>query len=585
MRKILFLLLAVSLFLISLFIFSNNFASADTIYVSEGELIQEAIDDANESDVIHINSGTYNEDITISKSITLKGDDKENTVIIANTESKETIKISATSNVEIKDLKIKSKTSVQDYFPAVYVEYSSNCDINNCIIEDSNIGLWLKSSNDNTIENNIIKENEEDGIMLTTSSSDNTITDNTIQNNGRGIYLETTSGNRIYLNDFLNNDVNARDSGSNTWFVGGNGNYWSDYNGYDSNNDGIGDSPYSNNGVNDQYVLGYFLNPEPEAFIDSISPNPATSGQTVTFRGHGSDDGEIINYEWKADGTYIGNQDEVTHSFSQAKTYTITFRVMDDDEEWSDTVSSQLTINPSSNGGEDPGENEKPTATIDTITHSKADFGTEIYFSGHGSDPDGDEIIAFEWSSNYDGVISNSQSFTNSDLSVNNHIIRFRVKDTHDQWSEYASQGLKIEGTSSDENNKPTADAGGPYTAIKKDIITLNGSQSSDPDGDSLTYSWEFGDSSTGTSESPDHIYSETGTYTINLTVTDEHGLTDTDTTTITISETGSNNNNNQNTENTNEDEDKIVIPGFEIGILIISLITFIAVLNKKQKK
>ena len=35
-----------------------------------------------------------------------------------------------------------------------------------------------------------------------------------------------------------------------------------------------------------------------------------------------------------------------------------------------------------------------------------------------------------------------------------------------------------------------------------------------DPDGDTLTYSWDFGDSGTSTSQNPSHPYTSAGTFT-----------------------------------------------------------------------
>ena len=44
---------------------------------------------------------------------------------------------------------------------------------------------------------------------------------------------------------------------------------------------------------------------------------------------------------------------------------------------------------------------------------------------------------------------------------------------------------------------------------------------SSDPEGDTLSYAWDFGDGETGTGVSPAHSYSASGTYTATLTVSD----------------------------------------------------------------
>lgn len=76
----------------------------------------------------------------------------------------------------------------------------------------------------------------------------------------------------------------------------------------------------------------------------------------------------------------------------------------------------------------------------------------------------------------------------------------------------------------------PTADAGGPYTADEGTPITLDGTGSSDPDGNPLSYVWIFGDSSgPGSGPSPDHTYLDQGDYEINLTVEDVNGSSATD--------------------------------------------------------
>jgi PKD repeat protein len=54
--------------------------------------------------------------------------------------------------------------------------------------------------------------------------------------------------------------------------------------------------------------------------------------------------------------------------------------------------------------------------------------------------------------------------------------------------------------------------------------IQFDGSQSSDPGGDPLSFEWDFGDGSTSDLESPTHAYSELGEYLVTLVVTDTAG-------------------------------------------------------------
>ena len=84
-------------------------------------------------------------------------------------------------------------------------------------------------------------------------------------------------------------------------------------------------------------------------------------------------------------------------------------------------------------------------------------------------------------------------------------------------------------------NRPPTANAGGPYSGVAGLALSFNGTGSSDPDGDPLTYDWNFGDTMTGTGATVGHAYAAGGTYPVSLTVSDGT-LTDTANTTATIS-------------------------------------------------
>lgn len=92
------------------------------------------------------------------------------------------------------------------------------------------------------------------------------------------------------------------------------------------------------------------LNIPPSAYIDSITPNPATYGETVTFSGHGEDpDGTITEYKWESsiDG-WLSSEATFNTSNLQVGVHTINFLVKDDDNAWSTPATDELTItNPS----------------------------------------------------------------------------------------------------------------------------------------------------------------------------------------------------------------------------------------------
>jgi probable HAF family extracellular repeat protein len=86
-------------------------------------------------------------------------------------------------------------------------------------------------------------------------------------------------------------------------------------------------------------------------------------------------------------------------------------------------------------------------------------------------------------------------------------------------------------------NRPPVADAGGPYQGRKKkEAIEFDGRGSTDPDGDALTYIWNFGDGTpTAAGATPSHVYERLGTYTATLTVSDGRGGSATATATVDI--------------------------------------------------
>ena len=180
-----------------------------------------------------------------------------------------------------------------------------NITVMNAEIKNTDIGIELWQSDNCLISKNNISNNWY-GIFLWYSNN-NSISNNNISSNDCGISLYESNDNIIYLNNFINNTYNTYSYDStNIWnstepitytyrgseFTNYMGNYWDDYNGYDANGDGIGETPYSIDSDKDNYPLiegfeNYFVptpTPTPAKTFDTgrpENPYPSISGKFI----------------------------------------------------------------------------------------------------------------------------------------------------------------------------------------------------------------------------------------------------------------------------------------------------------------
>ena len=334
------------------------------------ETIQEAIDAPETLDGhrIKVKAGMYYEHVTISKSLKITGEDRTYTIIDGSKTGSFVVQINA-NNVVLSGFTIQNSNVAPT--PAISISSSNNVISNNTIVNNG-WGIYAFSVSNNTIENNIITNNvygislewvtthtvrnntitnhEEAGIYLS-DSRNNIFADNIIQNNKDGIVLVSDSNyDKIYHNDFIDNTSPGFtvNSDTNTWDNGypSGGNYWSNYAGVDvksgpnqdqPGSDGIGDTPFTFSGSNqDKYpLMNPIGSPQPPIAIFTYTPEHPLKDKTVTFNATASDDrdGFIISNKWDfGDGNITTTTDSIiTHIYAATGTYQVNLTITDND--------------------------------------------------------------------------------------------------------------------------------------------------------------------------------------------------------------------------------------------------------------
>jgi len=139
-------------------------------------------------------------------------------------------------------------------------------------------------------------------------------------------------------------------------------------------------------------------------------------------------------------------------------------------------------------------------------------------------DPDG-EIVSYFWNFG-DETNDTGEIVEHAYTTAGTYTVTLTVTD-NDTLTDSASANITI----SSALQPPVASFNySPESPLVNGTVTFDASASYDPDGTITIYSWNFDDGDTGTGETPTHVYTTGGTYTVTLTVTDNDGLTATTT-------------------------------------------------------
>jgi len=154
--------------------------------------------------------------------------------------------------------------------------------LNNRSENDENYGILMNFITQSVLRGNVVSgvsQGQTAGVSVSGAEGKavfiynslyNTFEYNVFRDSGVGIHLTAGSeDNEVFRNAFINNQRQVKYVALRTqeWSKDGEGNFWSDYLGWDRNQDGVGDVPYEPNDNVDRLLWTY-----PEAKILMFSP-------------------------------------------------------------------------------------------------------------------------------------------------------------------------------------------------------------------------------------------------------------------------------------------------------------------------
>jgi PKD repeat protein len=264
---------------------------------------------------------------------------------------------------------------------------------------------------------------------------------------------------------------------------------------------------------------------QPPTAVANGNPGGGKAPLTVVFSSAGSvdNDGTITGYSWDfGDSSPADTSANPSHTYTDPGTYTATLTVTDDN---GDTGQATVPVNVGN-------PNVPPTAQA-AATPSSGKAPLDVAFSSAGSGDSDGTITGYSWDFGDGSPADTSANPSHTYTDPGTYTAKLTVTDDD------GATNMTTVSVTANANVAPTANATAtPSSGHTPLTVAFNSDASTDSDGTITGYSWDFGDSSPlDTTADPSHQYTAAGTYTAQLTVTDDDGAMDTTSVTVTVTD------------------------------------------------
>ena len=281
------------------------------------------------------------------------------------------------------------------------------------------------------------------------------------------------------------------------------------------------------------------------SFVLEDNPGAPTAGFTFSctlldcdFTDTSSDDVAITSWSWDFGDGNTSSAQNPSNSYATAGTYTVSLEVMDGDGNTAST-SQSVTVDDGS------GPATMHVEAISAITTVRGGGGGTAEVTVTINDEDGNPVSGATVSGEYSGDVSGTPSGTtdsNGEVVLVSDSFTARPFDL-----EFCVSNVTGSLTYNPADNSDAAfacEGGGGNVAptaaftFTTSLLTADFTDTStDSDGSVVSWSWDFGDGNTSTDQSPSNTYASNGTYTVELTVTDDMGATGTTSQSVTVND------------------------------------------------